>query len=90
MAVIAFQDHKNEHIIVYGSNLCSKRGHMAHYGRSTSEVCTARASLTQDGVMNILAALHSAKYFSFKVIMSEINPTDLRSINTSLFPDEGD
>ena len=31
-------------------------------------------------IMNILAAVHFALYFSFAVIMSEINPTDHKSI----------
>ena len=35
-------------------------------------------------MMNILAAAHCASYFSFAVIMSEINPTDHMSISAHL------
>ena len=36
-------------------------------------------------MMNILAAVHFAKYFSFAVIMSEINPTDHKMITACHF-----
>ena len=35
---------------------------------------------------SILAAIHFAKYFSFAVIMSEIHPTDHKSITARHFP----
>ena len=40
-------------------------------------------------MMNILAAVHFAWYFSFAVIMSEIHPTDHDSITARNFPEEG-
>ena len=40
-------------------------------------------------MMNILSAVHSVSYFSFAVTMSEINPTDHKSISAPLFPNEG-
>ena len=40
-------------------------------------------------MMNILAAVHFAWYFSFAVIKSEIHPTDHKSITSRNFPDEG-
>ena len=36
-------------------------------------------------ILNILAAVHSALYFSFAVIVSEINPSDHKSISGCLF-----
>ena len=35
-------------------------------------------------MINILATVHFAQYFSFAVIMSEINPTDHTSIIASI------
>ena len=37
-------------------------------------------------MMNILAAVQIAGYFSFAVIMTEINPTDHKSITAHHFP----
>ena len=39
-------------------------------------------------MMNILAAVHCAKYFSFAVNISEINPTDHKSITAPHFPQD--
>ena len=40
-------------------------------------------------MMNIVTAVPSAWYFSFAVIMSEINPTSTDYMSACLFPDEG-
>ena len=40
-------------------------------------------------MMNIVTAVPSAWYFSFAVIMSEINPTSTDDMSACLFPDEG-
>ena len=40
-------------------------------------------------MMTILAAVRFVLYFSFAVIMSEIHPTDHKSITAHHFPDEG-
>ena len=37
-------------------------------------------------MVNILAAVHFAQYFSFAVIMSEINLTDPKGITARHFP----
>ena len=37
-------------------------------------------------MMNILAAVQIARYFSFAVIMSEINPTNHKSLRARHFP----
>ena len=39
-------------------------------------------------MMTILAAVHFVRYFSFAVIMSEIHPTDHKSITARNFPEE--
>ena len=39
-------------------------------------------------MINILTDIHFASYFSFEVIISEINPTDHTSITASHFPNE--